>query len=292
MRKFMSIVAAGTFFVAGPVFAQSLLMMPDSTNNRLVLFDATTGAVVNPNYFGLAAGTPIQAMQVNNEIWVSEQIGDRVSRWSLTGTSLGAVTGALDNVRGMEIVGGKVYVASTGTANGAPGRQVAIFDDTGAASGNFLTPASSGFHILNFNNALLISSDAANDDIHRYSSSGTSLGAFHNSGSFNFGEQMDIATNGDLLAAAFSSNIVARFDPTTGAIISTFAASGARGLAQLGNGNIMWTSGAGAFVYDVGTQTSTQVYTGGGRFLDRVVIPEPGAIAFIAIAAAGLIRRR
>lgn len=292
MHKFMSIVAAGSFFIAAPSFAQSLLMMPDSTNNRLVLFDATTGAVVNPSYFGLAAGTPVHAMQVNNEIWVSEQIGDRISRWSLSGTSLGAVTGALDNVRGMELVNGKVYVASTGTGNGAPGRQVAIFDDNGGASGNFLTPASAGFHILNFNNALLITSDSANDDIHRYSTSGTSLGAFHNSTSFNFGEQMDIAPNGDLLAAAFSSNIVARFDPTTGAILSSFTAGGPRGLAQLGNGNIMWTNGSGAFVFDVGTQTSTQVYTGGGRFLDRVVIPEPGAVAFIAIAAAGLIRRR
>ncbi len=44
------------------------LMMPDSTNNRLVLFDPFDGSVVNSNYFALQGGTPIHAMQVGNQI--------------------------------------------------------------------------------------------------------------------------------------------------------------------------------------------------------------------------------
>src|SRR5437870_13794377 len=101
------LIATTTLLFARAAEAQ-FLMMPDSTNNRVVLFDPVNGSVVNPNYFTLASGTPVHAMQVGSEIWVSEQIGDRISRWSLTGTPLGAIgggtTGGLDNVRGMEQV--------------------------------------------------------------------------------------------------------------------------------------------------------------------------------------------
>ena len=289
----------GSAFVVGLVMLLTcevaraqFLMMPDSTNNRVVLFDPFDGSLVNSNYFALAAGTPIHAMQVGNEIWVSEQIGDRVSRWSLTGASLGAITGALDNVRGMEQVGNTVYVASTGTGNGAPGRHVAMYDATGAGVGTFATPLSSGFGILDHQGGLLVSSDTANDDIHRYSYSGADFGTFHNTTSLNFGEQMDHAPNGDVLVAAFSSNVVARLDPTTGTILSTFPASGARGVWQLGNGNIMWTSGAGASVFNPITGSSTLVYAGGGRFIDFVVIPEPGGALAAAGAAVVTVARR
>ncbi len=111
---------------------QQYVMMPDSTNNRVVLFSPVDGSVQNSSYFGLAAGTPIHAMQVENEIWVSEQLGDRVSRWSLTGTPLGAIVGGMDNVRGMGRVGNTIYVCSTGTAGGAPGRAIFRYDTTGA----------------------------------------------------------------------------------------------------------------------------------------------------------------
>ena len=288
-RAVIAIFVVGIGLICSSASAQ-LLMMPDSTNNRIVTFDANTGAVVNPNFFALAAGTPVHAMQVGQEIWVSEQIGDRISRWSMTGTSLGAITGALDNVRGMEQVGNTVYLATTGTANGAPGRAVAMFDTAGASQGNFATPLSSGFGILFHNGDLLVSSDTANDDIHVYSTTGADKGTFHNSTGLNFAEQMDHAVNGDVLVAGFSTNQVARLDPTNGNILSTFAASGARGVHQLGNGNIMWTSGTGAFVFDVTTGQSTLVYSGGGRFIDVLNVPEPatgfafaGSIALLAL---------
>lgn len=276
---------------AADVSAQ-YLMMPDSTNNRLALFDPNTGAVVNQNYFGLAAGTPVHAMQVGDQIWVAEQIGDRVARWDLAGQPLSPLSALMDNVRGMEQVGNTVYVSSTGTGNGAPGRQVVLFDaTTGANTGNFLTPPSSGFGILSHQGGLLVSSDAANDDIHRYTLAGTSLGTFHNTTSVNFAEQMDFAPNGDIWVAAFSSNIVARLDPNTGALLSSFPAAGARGVKQLGNGNVMWTNGSGAWVYDIAAGQSTQVYTGGGRFIDTLNIPEPAAGA-ILLAIVPMFRRR
>jgi glutamine cyclotransferase len=293
-RRIVVGIALVLAFCIAPSAHAQFLMMPDSTNNRVVLFDPFNGALVNSNYFALAGGTPIHAMQVGTEIWVSEQVGDRISRWSLTGTSLGAITGALDNVRGMEQVGNTVYLCTTGTNSGAPGRAIARFDTAGNPLGSFPAAPSDGFGILSHQGDLLVSSSAANNDIERYSVTGTDVGVFHNSASVSFLEQMDHATNGDVLAAVFTTNVIARFDPNTGALLSTVPASGARGLWQLGNGNIMWTSGTGAFVFDVTTQTSTQVYAGGGRFIDLLVVPEPGTGLLIASATAivALKRRR
>ncbi len=278
-------------FVGGSAANAQFLMMPDSTNNRLVLFDPNNGSLVNSNFFSLAGGTPIHAMQVGSEIWVSEQVGDRVSRWSMGGASLGAITGQMDNVRGMIQVGNTVYVCNDGTGNGAPGPSLRMFDTAGNNLGFFVTPASSGpFGLLDSQGGLLVSSDAANDDIHQYTLAGASVGTFHNSATLNFAEQMDYDPAGNILVAAFTSNMVFTLNFNTGAIVSSFAASGARGVYQLGNGNVMWTNGSGAHVYDINTGISTQVYTGGGRFIDFVNIPAPGSIALLGIA--GLIRRR
>src|SRR5687767_9723292 len=117
------------------------LMMPDSTNNRLVLFNPNDGSLVNSNLFGLAGGTPVHALQVGNEIWVSEQIGDRISRWDFGGTQLAPISGGMDNIRGMALVGGNVLLTNTGTANAAPGRAVIRFDTAGNNLGFFPTPA-------------------------------------------------------------------------------------------------------------------------------------------------------
>jgi hypothetical protein len=285
------------------VQAQQYLMMPDSAsaNFRMTLFDPFDGSLVNSNYFplnGATNSTPLHAMQVGNEIWVSEQVGDRVARYDLFGTFLGQIgggtTGGLDNIRGMELVGNTVYVSNGGAGNGSPGaNSVVMFDTAGNPAGNFLTTGTSPspFSVLDHQGGLLVGSSGANDDIHRYTLAGASLGTFNN-GALSFIEQLEHATNGDVLGAVFTTGVVARFDPTTGAQLTTFAASGARGVYQLGNGNIMWTSGGGVFVFDVVGGASTNVYTTtGGRYVDLVTIPEPAGMALIGAVAMICARR-
>ncbi len=287
----------------GSLAAQAqVLVMPDSTNNRLVSFSAADGSLLNAELFGLAGGTPLHALSVGNEIWISEQLGDRVSRWSVDGSFLGQLgggaTGGLDNLRGMGLVGSTVYVTNAGTANGAPGPSVMMFDTSGTPMGSFATgtTAPSPFGVLAFQGGLLVSSSAANDDIHRYSLTGTPQGTFHNSATLNFAEQMVFASNGDILVAGFSSNNIMRLNPANGSVVTSYAAPGARGVAQLGNGNLMWTSGAGAFVLNISTGASTQVYTGGGRYLEPLTaVPEPAtALLWLGglLAVAAVARRR
>jgi len=270
--RLASLAFASMLAVPMAANAQQFVMMPDSTNNRLVLLSPVDGSVVNDNYFPLSGGTTIHALQVGDEIWISEQLGDRVSRWSLTGTPLGQIGGqfpggGLDNIRGMALINDTLYVSNAGTQNDAPGPSVVMFDINGNPMGFIPTAglAPSPFAVLEFNGNMLVASSSANDDVHQFTLTGSSLGTFHNSTSVNFAQQMAIADNGDVLVAAFSSNNVARLNPADGSLISDFPASNARGVYQLQNGNIMWSNGTGVFVYDVVNQTSSQVYAGGAR---------------------------
>lgn len=268
------------------------IMMPDSTNNVVVLFDPFSGGVVNSNYFATAGGTTVHAMQVGSEIWISEQIGDRISRWSLSGASLGAISGGLDNIRGMELARDTVYVTNAGTSNGAPGPAVVMYSTSGGSLGNFVTSglSPSPFGILATDDSLLVSSSSGGDDIHEFGLDGWDLGTWYD-GSLSFVEQLAYASNGDILAAVFSSNVIARFD-ADGNLLSSFAASGARGVMELGNGDIMWTNSAGVHVFDTDTGSDTLVYAGGGRYLDTLVIPTPGGVAILGLGGLLASRRR
>jgi hypothetical protein len=281
------------------------VMMPDSTNNRLVLFDAFNGSLVNGNYFSLQGGTSVHALQVNNEIWVSEQVGDRISRWSLTGSHLGNIGGqfaggGMDNIRGMALINNTIYVTNAGTANNAPGNGLVLFNTSGNNLGSIVTSSTSPspFGIIASQGGMLVSSSSANDDIHRYDLAGNSLGTFHNSTTVNFAQQMAFRSNGNLLVGAFSvPSGIYELDPFSGSVVASYALTNAlRGVYELGNGNILWTSAAGAFVLDPLTNSSTQVYNGGGRYLDYVdlnPIPEPTAgVILAALVAVNLLRRR
>jgi hypothetical protein len=284
--------------------AVSFVIMPDSTNNRIATFNPFDGSLINSNLFDLQGGTQVSAIQVGEEIWVSEQVGDRISRWSSSGTLLGNIGGTfagggLDNIRGMAFIGGTVYVTNFGTANDAPGPAIVRISTTGAILGTSSTAMSPGpFAVISFDGGLLIASASANDDIHRYDLFGNSLGTFHNSENLSFAQQMAIAADGNVLGAGFGSNNIVRMDAATGDILSSFTASMARGVYQLGNGNILWSNSSGVHVYDVVNESSSLIYSGGGRHFSLFTVPEPvpePAMLFslgIGLAAIKMRRRR
>ena len=118
---------------------------------------------------------------------------------------------------------------------------VVTYSTSGTALGFFPTPnAPSPFGILDHQGGLLVTSSSANDDIHKYTYAGVASGTFHNSASLAFVEQMVHATNGDVLAANFTTGGVARLNPTTGAVISSFTAGGQHAGNDERTRNLLW----------------------------------------------------
>ena len=133
----------GTVWLAAASIAQAadFLMIPDSNSDRILLFDPTNGALVDDNFIDGAGlfSTPINAIQVKDEIWVSDQVADSIFRFDLGGSLISSITEGLDNIRGMELVGDTVYVSNAGTENNAPGdgEVVVKFDAQGNNLGFF-----------------------------------------------------------------------------------------------------------------------------------------------------------
>jgi hypothetical protein len=257
-------------------------------NHRVVLYDANDGTLVNDNFINLSAlnsGTPKGLTKVGDEIWVTDQIRDRVDRFTLEGVWIDSIGGripggGLDNIRGIGVVGNEVWVANAGTANTAPGNSIVRFDFAGTNLGHFLVDGSPWEPIV-YNNEVLLSFSAAGgflSRIERYDFNGVALGSWNTAGELNFIQQIAAMSNGHILAAAFSNatgglqNGVYEYN-TNGVVVGPVGGSlgsGPRGVGQLNNGNIMWTSGGGVFITDVTTGTATNIVTGSAQFVKMI----------------------
>lgn len=280
--------------------ASAQLLIPESSNDQVMLFDQFDGSLINPSFIDLStqdAGTPINAVVAGGEIWVTDQIRDKVTRWSLDGTTyLGAITGAMDNIRGLEVVGSKAYISSSGTNNGAPGEAVVIADiPTATLTGDWFHAGSEGsgdpFDVLDFDGRLLVN-DIDDEDIDLFDYDGTFIQTFHDSDGINgidFSEQMALSSDG-VLSAGFSSPAgIYEYDNDGNQINYWDVGSGNRGVYELGNGNILFTSGDGVFILNPDTGGVTPSYEGvSARFIDP--IPEPATLMLLGLA--GLMLRR
>jgi hypothetical protein len=255
------------------------LLVVDSrstTGRRVALFDPQDGTLIDPWFIDLNAldgGTPKHALQVGNEIWVSDQIRNRIDRFDERGVFVGRIDEAepgvpLSNIRGMGVVNDRVFLTNAGTTGGAPGNALIIYD----LDGNHLrtaptAPHTSPFGVLHYGNDVLVSFSSA-ADIQRYDADGTNTGVFH-VGEIAFAQQMNVkGSNGNVIVGGFSSPAgVYEYDPQ-GAQVGFIPGGGARAAYELGNGNIMWTNSSGVNIYDVGTGVSTTVHDANGQYIE------------------------
>jgi hypothetical protein len=303
MKLVALVVALGATLTL--VQASPYVMMPDREHNRLVLFDANSGALVDSSLMALQGGTPVHALEVAGQIWVSEKTAGRVSRWSAAGQHLGNIDSGLDDVRGLFLTSDRVYVANGGTLNGAPGSALVAFDHAGNRLGHFLTGnnAPGPWSMVHFQYpqqqmfGMFVSSELGNDDIHFFGFGGTSFTTFHNSAGIQFVHQMAFNQFGSLLATGHDSNNIVRFATDlfgvgSGEIVWQIQVPNPRGLHVLGNGNLLWSNASGVWVYDFGTQSSQLVYSGDGGMFSPTAVPEPATLLAMAPALALLARRR
>lgn len=300
------LVGSGLLLVSGVASAQFLLV-PDSGNDRILKLDSQTGAVVDANFIvNSAFSTPIAAKQVGSEIWVTDQVNDSIYRYSHTGSLLGSFSGQLDNIRGLNVVNGQVWVANAGTGNGGA-IGIYRYDFSGNLLGNFALGAGSGssspWDIKQFGSEVYVS-DSSSDDIDRYDLSGNYLGKFYNSpgtSDLNFPQQIGTFNNQVMVAGFSLPTGLYRFS-AGGSPVGTYQVSsslGLRGVYQLGNGNVLATGGTRLVLID----TSTPVWTDTNlinqitpaasfRFIHEFApVPEPGTMAVLGLGCAAMLRR-
>lgn len=258
-----------TLFIAGAASAQ-LLITTDATSDALVAFDPANGALISASLFAIPNTVQVGAIDVNDEIWITEQTGDRITRRDFTGTVLSTIGptfpgGGLDNIRGLACVGDKVYVTNAGNLNGATANSIVILDTAGNHVSTFSvnTFATSPFAVLGFQGDILVSGFSNANDVYRFSLTGAPLGVFHNTTTISPAHGLALAGDGNVWCVGFTTANVCKLDATTGALLTSFAAPNTpRGVYELGNGNVMWTNGNGVNIYNVATATSSLVFAG------------------------------
>lgn len=262
------------------------LLIPESTNKRIMSFDPTTGDLIDADFIPADTAhltTPIHAIlsPTNDSILVSDQINDVVQEYGLDGSYIGvyapaggANTAILDNVRGMSLrANGNLLVTVGGGANDDA---VAEFDGGGNHVGNFVANASGGldspFDVLLGSEALVggINSDA----IHRYN---LTTGAYiaDLTAINSFPEQLAFAGNGNLLVANFSGTqegiVEYQPDGTLVGIYDPITLGGYRGVYELPNGNFLVTNGDGVHEMNrSGNLVETKIAGVSCRFIELI----------------------
>ncbi|MFK7885573.1 MAG: hypothetical protein AB8G16_01800 [Gammaproteobacteria bacterium] len=255
-------IGVATMACATGAHAQNLLV-GESGDDRVLLISGQDGSVLDANFLDIAtqaiaadvSSTPIETLEVGDELWVSDQVADRIWRFDRSGNFLGDIggNGELNNIRGMEVVGDTVYVAQ-GTASDLFSKGIVRIDVP------TLTPTSvilgrdsadvSYFDVKFYNGELLVSNiDTGNDGIERYDLDGNFLGFFAQSDgvtSFDFPQQINQRTsNTNLLVGAFSlpSGVYEFQSDGTNLGIVAGLDFGPRAAYELGNGEILWSNG-------------------------------------------------
>jgi hypothetical protein len=266
-RTALALLAA--LAAAGTVPAQ-FVMTINATTDQLVTFDPVNGALQNAAFFPIPNTTQVSAIDVNGEIWISEQTGDRITRRDPAGNVLSTIGptfagGGFDNIRGMCAAYGFVYVTNAGAANGGTANSVVILDTSGAHVSTFSvnTLATSPFGVIPFNGDVLVSGFNNTMDVYRFTALGTPVGVFHDSTAINLAHGLARAGDGSVWCVGFTNNVLVKLDQATGAVLmSVPGGSTSRGVYELGNGNLLWTDGAGVHLYDMGTSTSSLLHAG------------------------------
>ncbi|MCB9087174.1 MAG: T9SS type A sorting domain-containing protein [Calditrichae bacterium] len=270
--------------------AGEYLMIPESTGDRVMLFDMATGDVVDLDFVpgGGFVSTPIQAvLGPNNSISVSDQLTDLVVEYDTSGAFIdtlapagGVNTSILDNMRGHTYHPTSNNLLVT-VASGANSNAIAEFDLGGNYLGNFIANGSGGLNspwsILFRDSDVLVTGGSSNT-AHRYDYSGTYIADFTTT-TIPFAEQASELANGDVAVSAFSTPSGVYLFGSDGTFKSVVdPVTGNRGVWELGNGNLLTTNGAGVHEVDPTTNTLVRTIVSGvsARFVSLYSPPSSG----------------
>lgn len=271
-----TVVSAVAALATASAFGQGVLLIPNSGTGfkSVMAFNPQDGTPINTSFIvdPTHLQTPKDATDSGRgSILVSDQVSDAVFEYSYSGAYMGVVAGTgssipLDNIRGIEVKNGYLYISNSGSTAGAPGQAIVRVDLTLGTSVVWPLGAVDPFDVLCRENDILVT-DINGDDIVHYDYNGNYLGILHNSDGISgvdFPQQLAEDANGDILLAGFTAPIgVFRYD--SAGVQQNFYSigTGDRGVRRLGNGQILYTYSTRVDRFDPSTTTNTQMYSGG-----------------------------
>jgi hypothetical protein len=266
----------------GAPASAGVLLIPDSGADRVWAFDPFDGSLVTtdfiPNHASLSQ--PINAVDSGHgSILVTDELGDAVLEFNWDGSFIGTFADAsdgLDGPFGITVHGNQVYVASI--VNG----RIVRFD----ADGSNPTLWAQGFGTprdIVFRSGDALVSESAGDDVVQLSLGGAFQSIWHNSDGvtgIDFPQQIQLESNGNLLAAGFSPPFGLYVYDAGGFQASAYTnlVTSPRGVYRLGNGQLLYAGGTRIMRYDPGTLTEVTVVNQLGasfRFIEFVEPPPP-----------------
>lgn len=290
------------------LLAQGVLLIPESSNDRIMAFDPFDGSLIDADFIpadpdNLSTPIEVQLNAAQDAFVVSDQLEDAVFAYDLDGSPLGLLAPAggvdediLNNVRGLEIdpANGNLLVS---VASGANSDAIAEFDPSGNFLGNRIAPDSatmdSPFDVLIDNNEILVPA-ITTDAVHRYDLAGAFIADF--AAVDNFPEQIAPRAGGGYFVANFGGAQEGILEyAADGTLLNTLTPAGLggfRGVYELGNGNLLITNGGGVHEIDrTGTLVETEIDGVSARFISFIqVIPDlPESLPVPTLSTAGLI---
>ena len=277
--------AVAVLFGAASMASAQYLLIPESSNDTVGMYDPYDGTYLGDLIDGAGLfSTPINALLgPDGYIYVSDQVADSVFRFDTDGNYVDTFVSGYNNIRGADFYGDHLFVTSGDD-------YVAEFDAGGNFVGNFIQDGSDPFDIffLADGRSLLANIQGTDDDIRLYAADGMSHSSLF---SVSFPEQIQyMASTGNYLNISFSDSVVSEFD-LDGVIHNQWEFPGGRGVYELGNGNLLLTSGSGVFSLNTDNGDLTEIRGGiSARFIE--LIPAPGVLSLLALAGLAARRRR
>jgi hypothetical protein len=273
-----------------------LLLIPNSTDKRIMAFDPISGDLIDGSFIELdddATGTAIHAIRAaNGNILVSDQTRDVVHEYTLAGDYLGVFAPAggvdnaiLDNIRGMALRPGGNLLVTVGA--GANAHAVAEFDAAGNHVGNFIANGSGGLDspydvYERPSSDWLVSSINSNEVLRFAHADAAPLGQFAAVSSFP--QQIFAMDNGNVLVANFSGTQGVYEFTQAGVQIGVYNPAGVigyRGVYPLPNGNILTSTSGGVYEIDRLDNLVDTKHTGQSRFIE--FLPPPAFQHFVTV---------
>jgi|GEM_PF-1501093 len=288
-----------------PAMGQDVLLVPDSTSDRVWAFSASDGSLVDDSFIvdpGSDDGVdvfdrPLEVLVgTAGQLYVCDQFADVVSEFGSDGSfvgvfSLGGVRDGdiMNNIRGGHVLtsgsgAGDVLVTNSGAFNDLAVSQKNVKrlnPGDGAEKEDFAFNRYGGirgpFDVIEYNGEVLVA-DEGQDKIVRYTMDGKFNERFTSALAvplLDFPQQMAATADGNLLVCAFSTGYILEFD-STGALVGQFQAGLElfRGVCELDSGNLMVTTTTGVFeVTRAGDFVRTIASGDGFRYITRFTPP-------------------